>query len=60
LWLGPNLDRPDRASAFVVASVAAHNFVAGAMVLATAIVSYATRLNPLWIFAAAALSGLPA
>jgi chromate transporter len=46
------------ASAFVVASVAAHNFVAVAVVLATAVVSYATRLNPLWIFAAAAVLGL--
>jgi chromate transporter len=46
------------ASAFVVASVAAHNFAAVSVVLATAVVSYATRLNPLWIFAAAALLGL--
>jgi chromate transporter len=46
------------ASGFVVASVAAHNFVAVSVVLATAVVSYATRLNPLWIFAAAALLGL--
>jgi hypothetical protein len=27
-------------------------------VLGTAVVSYVTRLNPLWIFAAAALLGL--
>jgi chromate transporter len=46
------------ASGFVVASVAAHNLVAVAIVLATALVSYATRLNPLWIFVAAALLGL--
>ena len=46
------------ASAFVVASVAAHNFVAVSVVLAAAVVSYATRLNPLWIFAVAALLGL--
>ena len=46
------------ASAFVVASVAAHNFVAVAVTLATAIVTYTTRLNPLWIFGAAALLGL--
>jgi chromate transporter len=45
------------ASAFVVASVAAHNFVAVSVVLATAVVSCATRLNPPWIFAAAALLG---
>jgi chromate transporter len=46
------------ASAFVVTWVAAHNFVAVAVTLATAIVTYTTRLNPLWIFAAAALLGL--
>ena len=46
------------ASAFVVASVAAHNFAAMSVVLVSAVVSYATRLNPLWIFAAAALIGL--
>ena len=46
------------ASAFVVASVAAHNFAAISVVLVSAVVSYATHLNPLWIFAAAALIGL--
>ena len=46
------------ASAFVVTSVTAHNFVAVAITSATAIVTYTTRLNPLWIFAAAALFGL--
>jgi chromate transporter len=46
------------ASGFVVASVAAHNFVAVSVVLGTAVASYVTRLNPLWIFAAAALLGL--
>jgi chromate transporter len=46
------------ASGFVVASVAVHNLVAVVIVLATALVSYATRLNPLWIFVAAALLGL--
>jgi len=46
------------ASAFVVASVAAYNFAAVAVVAVTAVVSYTTRLNPLWIFAAAALLGL--
>ncbi len=46
------------ASAFVVASVAAHNFVAVAVTLVTAIVTYTTRLNPLWIFSVAALLGL--
>jgi chromate transporter len=46
------------ASAFVVTWVAAHNFVAVAVTAVTAIVTYTTRLNPLWIFAAAALLGL--
>jgi chromate transporter len=46
------------ASAFVVTWIAAHNFVAVAVTLITAIVTYTTRLNPLWIFAAAALLGL--
>jgi chromate transporter len=46
------------ASGFVVASVAAHNVAALSVTAATAILSYATRLNPLWIFAAAALMGL--
>ena len=45
------------ASAVVVASATAHNFVAVATSLATAVVTYTTRLNPLWIFAAAALLG---
>jgi chromate transporter len=45
------------ASAFVVASTAAPNFVAVAITLVTAVVTYTTRLNPLWIFAAAALVG---
>jgi len=46
------------ASAFVVAVGAAHNFAAIAVTAITAAVSYATRLNPLWIFAAAGLLGL--
>jgi chromate transporter len=46
------------ASAIVVASATAYNFVAVATTLATAVVTYTTRLNPLWIFAAAALLGL--
>jgi chromate transporter len=46
------------ASAFVVASANAHNFAAIAISLLTALVAYTTRLNPLWIFAAAALLGL--
>ena len=46
------------ASAFVVASTNAHNLAAVAVAFATAVVTYTTRLNPLWIFAAAALLGL--
>jgi chromate transporter len=46
------------ASAYVVAEVAVHNLVAAAVTLVTATVCYATRLNPLSIFAAAALLGL--
>jgi chromate transporter len=38
--------------------VTAHNFAAIAITLATALVAYMARLNPLWIFAAAALLGL--
>jgi chromate transporter len=45
------------ASAFVVASAAAHNFALVAVTAATAVISYTTRLNPLWIFGAAALLG---
>jgi chromate transporter len=45
------------ASGFVVASAAAHNFAAVAVTLVTAVVTYTTRLNPLWIFAVAALVG---
>ena len=46
------------ASAFVVAWASAQNWIAIAVTLVTAIVTYITRLNPLWIFAAAALLGL--
>jgi chromate transporter len=46
------------ASGFVVASGAAHNVAALSVTAATALLAYATRLNPLWIFAAAALMGL--
>jgi chromate transporter len=46
------------ASAFVVAWATAQSWAAVALTLATAVVTCATRLNPLWIFAAAALMGL--
>jgi chromate transporter len=48
------------ASAFVVASGVANSYVAVAITVATAVVSYTSRLNPLWAFAAAALVGLVA
>jgi chromate transporter len=46
------------ASAYVVSSATAQNWVAVAVTLGTAVVSYITRLNPLWIFVGAALLGL--
>jgi chromate transporter len=46
------------ASAFVVASAAAPNLSAVAVMLAAAVITYTIRLNPLWIFAVAALLGL--
>jgi chromate transporter len=46
------------ASALIVAKATAHNLVAMTIIAATALVSYGTRLNPLWLFAAAALIGL--
>jgi chromate transporter len=46
------------ASAFVVAWAAAQNWAAILLTLGTAIATYITRLNPLWIFAVAAMLGL--
>lgn len=46
------------ASAFVLARVADHNVYAAAITAITAAVGFATRVNPLWIFAAAGLAGL--
>jgi chromate transporter len=46
------------ASGFVVASAAAHNVAAVLVTVSAALLCYATRLNPLWIFAAAALMGV--
>ena len=46
------------ASAFVVASVAVHNLTAVLVIAVTAVVTNMTRLNRLWIFAAAALLSL--
>ena len=46
------------ASAFVLARAADHNAVAGTITAATAVVAYATRINPLWLFAAGGVLGL--
>jgi chromate transporter len=46
------------ASAVVVARAAALNWAAIAITAVTAVVSYQYRVNPLWIFAVAALLGL--
>jgi chromate transporter len=46
------------ASAFVLARVADHNVYAATITAITAAVGFATRMNPLWIFAAAGLVGL--
>jgi chromate transporter len=46
------------ASAAVVASATAQSWMAVAVTILTAVVTYTVRLNPLWIFAGAALLGL--
>ncbi len=46
------------ASAVVVAQAAAQSAVAVALTAAAAVISYTVRLNPLWIFALAAVLGL--
>jgi chromate transporter len=46
------------ASAFVLARASDHNAYAGAITAATVVVAFATRINPLWIFAAGGLMGL--
>jgi chromate transporter len=46
------------ASAFVLARSADHNIYAGILTAATAAVGIATRINPLWLFAAGGLFGL--
>ncbi len=45
-------------SALLIAQAADHGWTAGAITLATAAVTYATRINPLWLFAAGAAVGL--
>ena len=46
------------ASAFVLARTADHNVIAGLLTAATAAVAFATRINPLWLFAAGGILGL--
>jgi chromate transporter len=46
------------ASAFVLARASDHTIAAGAITALTAAVAFATRVNPLWIFAAAGVLGL--
>jgi chromate transporter len=46
------------ASAVVVTRAAAHSLVTVAIAAVAALVTYSVRLNPLWVFAAAALLGL--
>jgi chromate transporter len=46
------------ASAVVLARVADHNGVAFAITVATAAITYATRLSPLWMFAVGGILGL--
>ena len=45
------------ASALVIARASDHSAVAVVLTLATAGVAYATRINPLWLFAVAAAAG---
>lgn len=46
------------ATALVIARAADHNVAAVAITFATALITYATRVNPLWTFLAAGLLGL--
>lgn len=46
------------ASAFVLARAADHNVYAGLITAGTAAVAFFTRINPLWLFAAAGVMGL--
>jgi chromate transporter len=46
------------ASAFVLARSADHSIYAGLITAVTAFVGFATRINPLWIFAAGGILGL--
>ncbi len=46
------------ASAFVLARTADHNVFAGVITAITALVGFATRLNPLWLFVVGGMLGL--
>jgi chromate transporter len=46
------------ASAFVLARTADNNIYAGAITAITAIVAYATKVNPLWVFLGGGILGL--
>jgi chromate transporter len=46
------------ASATVIATSADYGRAAGAVTAATAIICYLFRINPIWVFGAAALLGL--
>ena len=45
------------ASAFVIARTTDHNVAAALVTVAAAAITYATRLNPLWLFAAGGVIG---
>jgi chromate transporter len=46
------------ASAFVLAGAADHNIYAAGLTAVAAVVTFTTRMNPLWIFGAAGVLGL--
>ena len=46
------------ASALIITQVAAHTWVAAGLTAATALITYRWQLNPLWMFAVAAVLGL--
>jgi chromate transporter len=46
------------ASAFVLARTADSNVYAGVVTAITAFIAFATRINPLWLFAAGGILGL--
>ena len=46
------------ASAFVLARTSDHNIYAGLLTAVTAVLAFATRINPLWLFVAGGLLGL--